>query len=133
MVSIPSPCFSVSMGSMVSLAATFALLVASVPACFGLASLPCLGVCLFTFSWVLGHLFIAPRPVSLMSSSLLFLCGRVLFLVVTSASFGSQVPFTMWSPFGTSQGLLGALSRSILRVPFTWWSPFGSFPHLLLL
>ena len=56
----------------------------------------------------------------------LFLCGRALFQVVTSASFGAPVPFAMWLPFGTSQGLLGPLSHSGLKVPFTRWSPAGS-------
>ena len=39
----------------------FALWVESVPACYGSALL---GVHLFTFSWVLGHLFIPRHPVS---------------------------------------------------------------------
>ena len=66
-----------------------------------------------------------------------------------SASFGSLVPFPTWSPFGTSQGLMFPLYRSVflfhsriglplghLSVPFSYdsfesavpvaqWSPFG--------
>ena len=78
------------------------------------------------FSWGLGRLFIAHRPVSLVSSSLLSFVWESLVSSGTSASFGSPVPFATWSPFGTSQGLWFPLSRSGLRVPFPWWSPFGS-------
>ena len=88
-VSILSPWFSVSMGSV----ALFRDLLVYLLLGFG--------AFVHHFSPdVIGVFFLA-----------LLLWGRALFLVVTSASLGSPVPFAKWSPFGTSQGLLGPLSR----------------------
>ena len=59
----------------------------------------------------LESLFLALLPVSLVSSSLLFVwcsgfCGPF-------ASFRSPVPFATWSPFGTSQGLMFPMYRLV--------------------
>ena len=111
-VSIPSPWFSASIGSPVSLATGSP---------FGSSRYQppldwprCLGLGVFLFLplgfWsdcqsLLKRCLWCFLPFS-------FSLWRGFLLVVASASFGTQIPFAMWSPCGTSQGLLVPLSRS---------------------
>ena len=88
--------------------------------------MPYLGVCLFPSLgfWGVGSSLLAWCHWCLLPCSPFV--WECLVFSGTSASFGSPVPFTTWSPFGMSQGLLVTLSHSGLRVLFPWWSPLWS-------
>ena len=90
-VSIPSPCVSVSLGSVPLFRS---------------------GLVFFFGFWSICSSLITR---CLLPCSLL--CGTTSFCI-TSASFGSLVPFATWSPFGMSQGLLRPLSLSVLGGSF---------------
>ena len=124
-VSIPSPWFSDSLGSMVSLvtgspvgSSRCWLWLCSVALVLGYACFSPLGFwsgCQFFF-----------QPLSLVSSYFLSFCMEELhfcWCLLTCSEL--WFPFATWSPYGMSQGCLG-LSHSGLEVTFTWWSPVGS-------